>query len=48
MISIENSFQYCETLAKQHYENFPVASFFMPKEKRKYIAAIYAFVAIFW
>ena len=38
-----SSFKYCEDIAKQHYENFPVASLLLPKEKRKYVYAIYAF-----
>ncbi len=41
--SIEQSFRYCENLAYGHYENFPVASFLIPREKRRHIAAIYAF-----
>ncbi len=40
---INSSFKYCECIAKGHYENFPVASFLIPKEKRKYIYAIYAY-----
>lgn len=40
---IEQSYKYCINLVKQHYENFPVASKLLPEEKRKYIAAIYAF-----
>lgn len=40
---IDKSFDYCLELAKKHYENFPVASRLLPKAKRKYIAAIYAF-----
>jgi len=40
---INSSFKYCEDLTKNHYENFPVASFLIPKDKRKYIYAIYAF-----
>lgn len=30
-------------LASNHYENFPVASFFLPKEIRKHVAIIYWF-----
>lgn len=30
-------------MAKTHYENFPVASIFLPKKNRRPIAAIYAF-----
>ncbi len=40
---IKSSFKYCEEIAKNHYENFPVASFLVPKNKRKYIYSIYAF-----
>src|SRR5690606_1012183 len=40
---IESSFKYCEKIAKQHYENFPVGSFLVPADKRKYVCAIYAF-----
>jgi hydroxysqualene synthase len=44
--SSEDGFQYCEKIAKSHYENFPVASWFIPKEIRKYVWAIYAFARI--
>lgn len=40
---LNSSFKYCEDITKNHYENFPVASFLIPKNKRKYICAIYAF-----
>jgi squalene synthase HpnC len=40
---IEQAFSSCEQIAFRHYENFPVASLFIPKAKRKYVAAIYAF-----
>lgn len=33
----------CLRLARQHYENFPVASRLLPKASRPHIAAIYAF-----
>jgi squalene synthase HpnC len=38
-----DSFEYCEQLAFNHYENFPVASRFIPADKRKHLAVIYAF-----
>lgn len=41
--AIEQAFHTCEEIAFRHYENFPVASHFIPKSKRKYVAAIYAF-----
>ena len=36
----------CLQLARTHYENFPVASFLMPRAARPHIAAIYAFARI--
>jgi len=33
----------CEAMAREHYENFPVASRLLPKEMRRHVAAIYAF-----
>jgi squalene synthase HpnC len=41
--SAEDGFRYCEKIARDHYENFPVASFFVPKDLRRYVWAIYAF-----
>ena len=35
--------RYCERLAREHYENFPVASRLLPAAMRPHIAAIYAF-----
>jgi len=40
---ISDSYIYCKKLATEHYENFPVGSFLIPAEKRKYVYAIYAF-----
>ncbi|HXH55052.1 MAG TPA: squalene synthase HpnC [Gammaproteobacteria bacterium] len=40
---LERAYQQCETLARTHYENFPVASRFLPKKIRRPIAVIYAF-----
>jgi hydroxysqualene synthase len=41
--SIQEAFRFCEEMAKTHYENFPVGSLLIPKEKRPYIWSIYAF-----
>jgi len=41
--SLDEAFDYCATITNAHYENFPVASLFLPEEKRPYIQAIYAF-----
>lgn len=40
---MEESFAHCEQLARTHYENFPVGSWLLPADKRKYLWAIYAF-----
>lgn len=37
------AYDFCLTLAKSHYENFPVASVLLPKRLRNPIAVIYAF-----
>lgn len=44
--SLEEAYEFCEIIAKSHYENFPVASIFLPKQKRKYIYPIYTFARI--
>ena len=41
--SVEESYEYCRNLAKSHYENFTVGSWFLPKEKRPHVYAVYAF-----
>ena len=33
----------CRRLARRHYENFPVASLLVPRDKRDALAAVYAF-----
>lgn len=43
---VSKAFSFCEQLAKSHYENFPVASFFIPREKRPYVWSIYAFARV--
>jgi squalene synthase HpnC len=43
---VPQAFQFCERLAHDHYENFPVASFLVPREKRPYVSAIYSFARI--
>jgi squalene synthase HpnC len=41
-ISLDEAFAYCEARVKAHYENFPVG-LFVPKDKRPYVHALYAF-----
>ncbi len=42
--STEEAFAHCERIARNHYENFPVASRFVPEYLRPYLWAVYAFV----
>lgn len=37
------AFAYCERMAREHYENFPVGSLLVPKSKRRHVYSIYAF-----
>jgi squalene synthase HpnC len=41
--SVDEAFAYCERMARDHYENFPVGSLLIPRDKRKYVYSIYAF-----
>jgi len=41
--SLAQAYAACETLARLHYENFPVASMLLPRAMRPHIAAVYAF-----
>lgn len=40
---IQAAYDYCLNIVRGHYENFPVASFLLPKAIRQPIAVIYAF-----
>ena len=42
-VDVNEAYRLCERLARSHYENFTVASFLLPKDKRKHFYAIYAF-----
>lgn len=41
--ALNAAYAYCERIAREHYENFPVASSLLPRLMRPHIAAIYAF-----
>ena len=41
--TVESSYEYCERLARSHYENFPVGSLLVPARLRKHFYSIYAF-----
>ncbi|MCX7908030.1 MAG: squalene/phytoene synthase family protein [Ignavibacteria bacterium] len=43
---ILESYKFCEHIAKKHYENFPVGSFLLPKEERRFLHSIYAFLRL--
>ncbi len=40
---LEAAYAACRRLVRRHYENFPVASLLVPRDKRDALAAIYAF-----
>lgn len=42
-VPLSDAYAECERLAREHPENFPVASWMLPRELRKHVAAIYAF-----
>jgi squalene synthase HpnC len=45
-VVVDAAYAHCLRLARQHYENFPVASRLLPRRMRPHVAAIYAFVRI--
>lgn len=42
-MNIDQAYRTCRRLARAHYENFPVASWLVPKPMRAHVAAVYAF-----
>jgi squalene synthase HpnC len=44
--SLEDAYAYCERLARSHYENFSVATWFLPKRLRQHFYNIYAYCRI--
>jgi squalene synthase HpnC len=43
--SLEQAYAHCADRARKHYENFPVG-FFVPRSKRRYVHALYAFARV--
>jgi phytoene synthase len=41
-LTLDEAFAHCEARVRAHYENFPVG-LFVPKDKRRYVHALYAF-----
>ncbi|HEY0720560.1 MAG TPA: squalene synthase HpnC [Gammaproteobacteria bacterium] len=44
--TLEQAYAHCLSLARSHYENFPVASLILPRKMRRAVAVIYAFARI--
>ena len=44
--SLADAYAYCERLARSHYENFSVATWFLPKRLRQHFFNIYAYCRI--
>lgn len=42
-LAVKESYAECQRIARNHYENFPVASWLLPRHVRKHVAAVYAF-----
>jgi phytoene synthase len=42
-VTIDDAYRVCLRLARTHYENFPVASWLVPRTMRPHVAAVYAF-----
>ena len=40
---VDQAYAACERAVQVHYENFPVASFLLPRQMRPHVAAVYAF-----
>jgi squalene synthase HpnC len=44
--SLQDAYSYCERLARIHYENFSVATWFLPKRLRQHFFNVYAYCRI--
>jgi squalene synthase HpnC len=43
MVDLQGAYAACARVCRTHYENFPVASFLLPRSMRPHVAAVYAF-----
>jgi squalene synthase HpnC len=43
VVDLDAAYAHCTRLARAHYENFPVASWLLPRDARPHVAAVYAF-----
>jgi len=46
MTDLETAYAECARLAREHYENFPVGSWLLPRRLRRDLAAVYAFARL--
>ena len=44
--ALERAYRICDRMAREHAENFPVASFLLPAPVRRHLAAFYAFARV--
>jgi squalene synthase HpnC len=44
--SVDEAYDFCKSVTKAHYENFPVGSFIIPKKLRKHFYSIYSFARV--
>ena len=44
--SLPDAYAYCERLARTHYENFSVATWFLPKRLRQHFFNVYSYCRI--
>jgi hydroxysqualene synthase len=46
VVTSSDAYAVCARLARDHYENFPVASWLLPAEMRPHVAAVYAYARL--
>ena len=46
VIDLSEAYATCTRFARDHYENFPVASWLLPRAMRPHVAAVYAFARV--
>jgi hydroxysqualene synthase len=44
--NLDDAYATCARMARAHYENFPVASYLLPRPMRPHVAAVYAFARV--
>src|SRR5262245_20564143 len=43
---VARAYRACVSIARAHYENFPVASWLLPRAMRPHVAAVYAYARV--